>query len=161
MPIWNRSPLFLIANKTKHPWRSQYLQVLFGGWHDSNKDVTAEHGDFHLASPVAPLVDFLEQRKKREDPLLLELPGDTLLMPRPGMDCIPIRFLRDKTPCRKLRRGFKRYPKIRHNSVPSVPILGFCFFSIPWKCFWPAPEQTGHDYWQSEKNPNRVKAVRE
>jgi hypothetical protein len=99
--IGDRSPLPLITHEAEYAWSPQYLQPLLCRLRDANEGIATKQWGFHLAPPVAPLADLLEKREKREDSLYLKLLGNPLFMPRPSMDCIPVRFFRRETQWRK------------------------------------------------------------
>src|ERR1700686_3302150 len=84
--IRNRSSLPLIAHESKHTRRPQYFQSLFGRLRDSDKCIAAEHGDFHHAPSVAPLVDLTQQWKKRAHTFFFKLRGDPLFVPGHGVN---------------------------------------------------------------------------
>ena len=96
--IGDRSPLPLITHEAEYAWSPQYLQPLLCRLRDANEGIATKQWGFHLAPPVAPLVDLLEKREKREDSLYLKLLGNPFFLPRPSMDCVPVRFFRSRDP---------------------------------------------------------------
>jgi hypothetical protein len=104
--IRDRSSLPLIAHESKHTRRPQYFQSLFGRLRDSDKCIAAEHGDFHHAPSVAPLVDLTQQWKKRAHTFFFKLRSDPLFVPGHGVNRVPARFLRSVIQSRNLPYGF-------------------------------------------------------
>jgi hypothetical protein len=89
----DRSSLSLISNEAKNAWGPQYPESFFRRLSDANKAIATEHGHFHLASAVAPLVNLLKKREKRDDSLFLELMRNPLLMPGLSTNGIPARIV--------------------------------------------------------------------
>jgi hypothetical protein len=93
----DRSPFSFASHESEHARRPQNLQALLSGLNDPHKRITTEHRHIHFSSPVTPLVDLLEEWKKRENSLFQELPSNPLLMPRLGLNRIPLGLLQIQT----------------------------------------------------------------
>src|SRR4029077_15971741 len=107
--VGDRSSLPLTADESQHTGSPQHFQPLFGLLCDAHEGVATKQRGFHRHPPVAPPVEFLNERKKRADSCVLQLCGHSFFMPRQSVNRVPTRFLWSGDSQRKVTGRFQVY----------------------------------------------------